>query len=356
MSNKSLNDLLSELEKCKLCRSCEDICSIFLTLKKYAPHEKLATVKDIIENLEKPNSWESVFFCTKCEACDVECPEEIPITRIIDLGRSLCVDKWGLQYPRQEELIANIFKFGNPFGKEESRTKWLNDPVSHNSSTLLYLGCMISYPMQAMGRSIVKILNKLKIDFTISPNERCCGYFIYNTGNHQAAQKLIDQNSEEFDQYEHIIAACAGCYTFLKDYYPLKSQLRHVIEVIFERVEELGLTEKMKEKTAVFQDSCHISRLHRITEPPRKLLEAMKFKVYEFDKALCCGADGGMRIINKDLALEVGKDRLLEAKEKSNLLLTLCPFCIHNFREAAETYDIDIQIASIFEILDDLIP
>jgi len=356
MPNNTEDNLLSEIRKCKLCRSCEDVCSIFLTLKKYAPHEKLETVKNLAASSEKPLNWESVFFCTKCEACDVKCPEEIPITMIIDLGRRLCVDKWGLQYTRQKDIIANIFKFGNPFGNAESRTEWLNASISNDSNTLLHLGCMISYPLNKMGQSIIKILKKLNIDFTISPNERCCGYFCYNTGNHQAAQQIIDQNVEEFDQYEHIITTCAGCYTFLKDYYPLKSQLKHVIEVIFEKVEELGFIEKLKEKTAVFQDSCHISRLHKIIEPPRKLLEAMKFQIYEFDKALCCGADGGMRIINKELALEVGKGRLLEAKEKSNLLLTLCPFCIHNFREAAETYAIDIQIASIFEILEDLIP
>ncbi len=356
MFDNTQDKLLSEIGNCKLCRSCEESCSIFLTLKKYAPHEKLEIVKNLAVSSEKPLNWESVFFCTKCEACDVCCTEEIPITKIIDIGRSLCLEKWGVQYSRQKDITTNIFKFGNPFGREESRTEWINDDLCNDSSTLLHLGCMISYPLQTMGQSIINILKKLKIDFRISPNEGCCGYFIYNTGNHEAARQVIKQNMKEFMRYESIIAACAGCYTFLKDHYPLKTQLKHVVEVIFEKIEELNLNLDSEEKTAIFQDSCHISRLHGIVKPPRKLLEAMKIKLYEFDKALCCGADGGMRIINPTLALEIGKNRLLEAKEKSDLLLTLCPFCIHNFRDAAQTYDIDIQIGSLFEILEELIP
>ena len=86
------------------------------------------------------------------------------------------------------------------------------------------------------------------------------------------------------------------------------------------------------------------------------LLEKIGFELREFDKALCCGANGGMRIINPFLALEIGKMRLLETKEKCDILLTLCPFCIHNFRDTAQTFNIKIEISSIFEILEKLIP
>jgi Fe-S oxidoreductase len=48
----------------------------------------------------------------------------------------------------------------------------------------------------------------------------------------------------------------------------------------------------------------------------------------------------------------VGKMRLLEAKEKNDLLVTLCPFCIAHFRDAAQKFNIPIQINSLFEMLD----
>jgi Fe-S oxidoreductase len=321
-------------------------------LGKYAPYEKLQAVRDIVQAKEKPKNWEAVFLCTKCEACDELCPENIPVTKFIDLGRNYCVQKWGLQYSRQTNIIEKINKFGNPFGNQESRLAWLEEEVSERSDTLLHIGCMISYPLSSMGKSIIRILKKLKIDFTISPEERCCGYFVYNTGNHEEAQALISQNSEIFKQYSQIITACAGCYTFLKAHYSLNTPIKHVIEVIFEKLGTIKLGTPFSGKKAIFQDSCHIARPHGITEEPRMILKRIGLELIEFNSALCCGANGGMRNINPDIALEVGRMRLLEAKEKSDLLVTLCPFCIAHFRDAAQKFNIPIQINSLFEMLD----
>lgn len=356
MLGSNADFLLKEIEKCNFCGICEENCSVFLANHKFPPHEKLIAVLNIAKKTQKPVNWDSVFLCTKCEVCETICPQDIPITRILDLGRSLCVEKWGVQYSRQKSLIDNILKFGNPFGKEESRTGWFSGKINDDSDTVLHLGCMMSYSLNGMGQSLIKLLRKLDIDFTISPKERCCGYFVFNTGNHEAVKEIIQFNTGELNQYKNIITACAGCYTFMKEYYPLKVKINHVIEVIFEKIKDLKLDLGKTKTSVVFQDSCHIARPHGIIEPPRKILEKIGVGLQQFDKSLCCGANGGMRIIDPSLALEIGKQRLLEAKSKSDTLLTLCPFCIHNFKDAAQTFNIEINIANIFDLLLNLLP
>ncbi|MHA1381259.1 MAG: (Fe-S)-binding protein [Candidatus Helarchaeota archaeon] len=349
----------SILEKCTYCGECERVCSIFLQTGKDSPFEKIEVAKEIFHSSQKPERWETVFLCTKCEACDTICPEEIPITKIVDEARKTCVEKWGIQYPRQKVIIENILKTGNPFGKEESRTSWLEEEIPEKSKTLLHLGCMLSFPNSKMGKNIISVLKKLDIDFTISPNESCCGYFVWNTGNHKIANQIIEQNLKEFQKYERIIVACAGCYTFLKGYYPLKNELKHVIEIITEKLKEKSIniidSKKIAKKVAIFQDSCHLARPHGVVEPPREVLNKMGYILVEFDltkdEGLCCGADGGMRIINLPFALKMGKRRLEQALEKNDTLFTLCPFCIHNFRESAEKYGVPIQIKDLFEEL-----
>ncbi|TFF87714.1 MAG: (Fe-S)-binding protein [Promethearchaeota archaeon] len=353
-------NFIEVINKCKDCRECENYCSIFLSTGKYGPHEKLKIAKEILEESEKPKKWETVFYCTKCEACDLNCPENIPITKIIDEARRVCVNKWGIQFPRQEILTKNIFKTGNPFGKTLSRLHWLDEPIKEKSKTLLHIGCMYSYILPNTAKSIVKILNKLDVDFTISPNENCCGYFVYNTGNHTAAYKLIKNNIKEFEQYDRIITACAGCTIFFKQQYGLNDKVVHLIEVVDEKLKEKNIElPEIKKINAIFHDSCHISRPFDIIKQPRDVLEYLGFKegknLKEFDltKELgtCCGADGGMRIINKELAIKIGKERVEEASKKAEILFTLCPFCINNFYKAMEDYDIDIKIKSIFEEL-----
>ncbi len=360
MSKLTIKEIEEELDKCTKCKLCEEVCSIFLFTKKFTPYDKLKVVKEIFQNSQKPDNWETVFLCTKCEACDYICPEKIPLTKIVDEGRKTCVEKWGIQYPRQKVITQNILDTGNPFANSESRTAWLDKELAKKSKNLLHLGCMISYTNSKMGKSIINVLEKLGVDFTISPEEFCCGYFVYNTGNHKVAKQIIERNSIEFKKYEQIITACAGCYTFIKEHYDLNNQLKHVIEIIFEKIQNKKIDPSIKRKLAIFLDSCHLTRPHGIIEPPRVILEKMGYELKEFDltkeKGLCCGADGGMRIIKIDFALEMGKNRLEKAIEKSNTIFTLCPFCIHNLKEAAQTFAIDIQIKDIFEELDKILP
>jgi Fe-S oxidoreductase len=359
MKKISLKEIENDLKKCSKCKKCEEVCSIFLFTNKFTPYEKLEVVKEIFQNSLKPDNWETVFLCTKCEACDYICPEKIPLTRIVDEGRKTCVEKWGIQYSRQQVITQNILNTGNPFANKESRTAWLEEDIPKKSKNLLHLGCMISYSNPQMGKSIVSVLKKLGVEFKISPEEFCCGYFVYNTGNHEVANQIIEKNINEFKKFKQIITACAGCYTFLKEHYDLTTQLKHVIEIISEKIQNKSINSSIKRKIAIFLDSCHLTRPHGIIESPRVILEEMGYKLKEFDltkeKGLCCGADGGMRIINKTFALEMGKKRLEKAIEKSDIIFTLCPFCIHNLKEAAQTFDINIQIKDIFEELNKLL-
>ncbi|MHA1249593.1 MAG: (Fe-S)-binding protein [Candidatus Helarchaeota archaeon] len=344
---------ISKINKCTECRTCENYCSIFLSTGKYAPHEKLKISKLILLVSEKPENWETIFYCTKCEACDIVCPENIPITKIIDEARYECVKKWGVQFQRQLKLTENIFKTGNPFGSERPRFEWLKNPINKSSKTLLHLGCMISYKYPEMGKNVIAILDELGIDYTISPNERCCGYFIYNTGNHDAALKLIKENKKELKKYKKIITACAGCTIFFKINYGLGNKVHHIIEIVDKSIRNTELKSMdNSSKKAIFHDSCHISRPFDILKQPRNILKKLGYNnennnFIEFDLTgkfgTCCGADGGMRIVNKDLSLKVGMDRVLEASNKADILFTMCPFCINNFREVAKDNNIKIE-------------
>ena len=357
-NTEKISDFLTRYN-CLNCKACEEVCTIYKVLGKYPPQEKLEVAAQLLESDTKPEKWETVFFCTKCEACEEFCPQHISISKIIDESRNIIVKKWGIQYPRQSKLINNIFIHGNPFGKTEFRFDWVED-YPKESKNLLHLGCMLSFPLRNIGKSLINVLNKLKIDYTISQDEWCCGYFVFNTGDHESARKIIENNKKLFEQYDQIITACAGCYTFIKQKYGMKVPVRHVIELIDEKLnkDEIDLS-KLTERDVVFHDSCHLARPYGLVEEPRSVMQKMGLDLHEFDftkkKTICCGADGGMRIINPEFAKTIAKYRLEKAKEKANTLLTLCPFCLHNFRECSEKYGIEITIGDLFKELEKIL-
>lgn len=354
------------LERCTRCGTCEDVCSIFVTTGKDAPHEKIAVTREILAAAEKPAAWETVFHCTKCEACDAVCPEQIPVSKVVDLGRRTAVEKFGVQYSKQAAVTANIEHAGNPFGETGNRTAWLSEPVPAASATLLHLGCMFSYRLQGVARSIVAVLKQLGVEFTLSPEERCCGYFVYNAGLHDAAARVVEQTRAGFLPYERVITACAGCYTFIQDQYGLAErgvQVEHLVEVVDRELAardwhwEPPPGTVAEPRVVIYADACHLTRPHGIVEPPRRILARMGYELREFPRHhaenLCCGADGGMRIIDKPLALEIGRERVRTASARAGTLFTSCPFCYFNFAEAARETGSPLVIRNLFEDLAD---
>lgn len=346
------------LEDCMECHNCEDYCSIYFYTEENSVLEKLKVLELLLKN--EPLTQEqinTIFYCTKCEACQEACPEDLPLMDLFDWGRAQIFSKYGPRNPKQARLIQNIIESGNPFNNKESRLKGLSENTLQNkvlketdevkTNTLLHLGCMLGYRLHSMRDDIIEILNLLDVNYTLTPEEQCCGYFIFNTGDHDSANLTIKRNISLFEKFDRIICACAGCFIFFKENYPHPEKFVHVIEVIDDKLERMREDAKLPEinKETVenrisFHDSCHLTRPFGITEPPRRILKLLGYSLNEFEyskkQGLCCGADGGMRITNPELAVFLGRERVNDAiKMGSNRLMTLCPFCIFNFKEAS---------------------
>jgi fumarate reductase (CoM/CoB) subunit B len=344
-------------------------------MEKHSPIDKLK-ILNLLRNDEylDQEQIDTLFFCTKCEACQEHCIQEIPLIELYDWGRSHVFSNYGPRNKKQAYLIKNILKVGNPFDNKRSRLEGVPknllkgkiETTSNTSKTLLHLGCMLGYRLHSMRDDVIKIMNYLDIDYRLLSNENCCGYFIFNTGDHKSATKIIKKNTAQFEEYDIIICACAGCYIFFKEHYPHPEKFHHAIEIIDEKVSEFKHKRKHKrkikvqelspsEKSVSFHDSCHLTRPFGITEAPRRLLKNIGFKIKEFNYSekdgLCCGADGGMRIVNPDIALKIGRERVEEAKKmRTKKLFTLCPFCIFNFREVNKGLD-NFLIDSVYRVI-----
>lgn len=358
------------LEDCIECHNCESYCSIYFYTEENSVLEKLEVLQLLLEN--KPLTQEqinTIFFCTKCEACQEACPQDLHLMNLFDWGRAQIFSKYGPRNNKQARLIQNILESGNPFNNKGSRlngisektlqNKVLNEPNEVKTKNLLHLGCMLGYRLHSMRDDVIEILNLLDVNYIISAEEQCCGYFIFNTGDHDSANIAIERNISLFEQFDRIICACAGCFIFFKENYPHPEKFVHVIEVIDEKLGKLHkngklpeISEGKRDKKISFHDSCHLTRPFGIIEPPRRILNLLGYNLNEFEyskkEGLCCGADGGMRITNPDLAVFIGKERVDEAVNMgSSSLMTLCPFCIFNFKEASKDLQ-ELEIQSLY--------
>lgn len=98
------------LEDCTHCGLCRNSCAVFDILKTetIAPRGliHLAKNKQLTENLYK---------CTLCKNCKLSCPVNVDLTDDIRELRAKIIAS-GKSYGK--EIINNIRRFGNPYGKK----------------------------------------------------------------------------------------------------------------------------------------------------------------------------------------------------------------------------------------------
>jgi len=118
---KLLEQGFEEILYCINCGACLDFCPVFHQIGRNYGSKYLGS-KGIIfagfsENLKKAVD-SNCFSCASCLACYENCPAKINLPELMKKLRSY-LEKENLQTEANKEMIENIRKFGNPFGKLE---------------------------------------------------------------------------------------------------------------------------------------------------------------------------------------------------------------------------------------------
>ena len=95
-----------------------------------------------------------------------------------------------------------------------------------------------------------------------------------------------------------------------------------------------------------------------IYEPPRDVIQAIPgVKLVEMDRikeyAWCCGAGGGVKESNPEFAKWTAIERIKEAESTgAEALITACPHCVDNFKDAIKGCGSQLKVLDIVELLE----
>jgi Fe-S oxidoreductase len=97
---------------------------------------------------------------------------------------------------------------------------------------------------------------------------------------------------------------------------------------------------------------------HSVYEPPRnvlrsipglKLVEMTRIKEYTW----CCGAGGGVADAYPEFSEWTAAERIEEAKDTgAEALVTACPWCIRNFKDAMQESGDPLPVYDVVELLE----
>jgi len=372
---------LKELLYCIGCRTCNAVCPF-----SYSPMRAGEWTKG-------PRNWikmfnevfmkgagagtEMVCDCTTCKSCEAHCPLEIgQVYKFIKMREHL-VDEGRGPLPQHSRFGESVKINHNPYREPHGeRFAWLSENLTRKAETLYFAGCTACYREKSIAEATVKILKSIKISFgVLGEEEWCCGSPLLRSGQRRLALEVAKHNVDSIMESgaEQVVTSCAGCYITMKEDYERLLGLKpdfnvlHISELLHSLLQAGNLRfTRVLNMTATYHDPCHLSRSRasfltesekpKVYEPPRKVLQAIPgVKFVEMgrnrDHAWCCGAGGGVKAAFPDVAVWMAVERLREAEEMgAQVMVTACPFCVRNLRDATIAANKPIKIFDLTEL------
>lgn len=199
---------------------------------------------------------------------------------------------------------------------------------------LYFRGCTAREKQTGIQKSTELLLNRAGVDYHILDDESCCGSVLLRTGFLKEASEQIDKNTRVF-KGEKILTSCAGCYKTLKEDYEGLDVI-HISQLLNQLIKDNKLNITKKDMDVTYHDSCHLGRHMEVFDVPREVIESVGNLVEMEnirDESLCCGAGGGVKSAYPEIADEMAKSRLKQAKDTGcETLITACPFCKLNLK------------------------
>lgn len=345
--------------------------------------------------------------CTACGSCDITCKVTRynlePLEHNLELKAEAV--RQGKILPAQERMMEALAQERTmlPGRAKADRGRWLKDVsvkdvLKDKAEVLFFAGCRFSYD-EALGKAALaslRVLLKAGVDAGVLGNaEQCCAGRAYQMGFQEDFAKQAQANIKAFAKagVKTIVTPCSDCAHAFKRLYAklgLKIEVLHTVEVLDRLLQEGKLKfSKPVDLTVTYHDPCHLGRLgepfvpwegkekkilnqvhtweprrpryngaHGIYDPPRRILAAIPgIQLAEMERireyTWCCGAGGGCSETCPEFSQWTAGERISEANATgAEALVTACPWCEGNLKDAVDENGRTIPVLDIFELVE----
>lgn len=379
-----LTKLENDIYICAQCGYCKTVCATYNNSKfgkweSVSPRGRFYLMRDQIKLKGKskkiPEDYiERFYYCLLCGRCKEVCQTDIDTLNMLRTFRAFWVAN---KYPIPQNLdlmTKNMASVANPAGFDvEKRKLWLEDLDNlrvkvKDADVLYFVGCTSSFYLRNtfVPKNMIKILEAAKVNYTvIGPEELCCANPLLLMGDYEGAKAMAEKNLQVFEELgaSTIVASCAGCTRAFTEDYPhilnmkLDQPVLHAAQFIEELIDANKLQFKEQKGVYTYHDPCELGRHLHIYESPRKILESIpgvEFRELQYNRSetRCCGAGGGIKGVDNELAVKIAKQKFAEVEAVgATQLVSCCPTCKWNLTHAQAEIKSKIRPVDLIELV-----
>lgn len=320
---------------------------------------------------------ETLWSCRSCGACLEICPVGIehPV-KIVQMRRQL-VESDQLD-PLLRTMLNTISTSGNSFGEPaRKRAVWtrelefkVKDIRQEAAETLWFVGDQASFDPrnQKVSRTVARLLKAGGVDFgLLYEGERTAGNDVRRIGEEGLFESLVEHNLAQMKAakaFSRIVTTDPHSLNTLHNEYPEfgdVAPVAHYTELLVELLEHGALkVTKPLGLRVTYHDPCHLGRLNKRYDAPRRVLELIGCELIEMprnrDNSFCCGAGGGrIWIPDRPGTQKPSQLRVQEAAGLGGIdvFVTSCPKDLTMFEDARKTagFEKDFVVEDIADLV-----
>jgi Fe-S oxidoreductase len=374
---------------CTHCGTCKDVLNIFVPacpsgeryqVESYFPSGRMFIARGVSQvqlSLSDEEIRDRIYACTGCLSCEQQCGvyHHQHIFEVVQALRTEAVTQ-GLLNPGYMSMYYGLRGEDNVFGKpKDERGDWAKGldiklATMDKVNVLYHPGCTLSFDqgLWNVPRSMIELLNAGGEDAGImGKEESCCGGRSYEIGYLGEFIKYAEHTIQTYNSLgvRTVVTSCSDGYSFFKNLYPrvgigMKFEVLHAVEYLETAIKDKRLQFRRDIPMKItYHDPCHIGRHLAVPlyDPPRNILKSIPgVQLFEMQRirenAWCCGAGAGASQASPDFALWTANERLKEAADTgAEAIVTSCPWCERNFKDATEKYGGNLQVLDIAELV-----
>jgi Fe-S oxidoreductase len=306
-----------------------------------------------------------LYSCVACRACYSYCKHPVDVGPALLAGRAAAVNA-GAGHPALHDFDFT-FRYRLPKLREAARAHLPKERFADEAEVAFYPGCDAIATAPGDVLRTLRVLDRLGADYLriFDGPELCAGYPLWAAGYADAFRAHAEKVARAFARYRKIVCACPSCVYVLRHRYAevgvqLETQIVDLTEFLEGFIGRLPVKQQVPE--LFFHDPCYLGRFLGNFDGPRRVLDALTPRRYEFSwnrgDSVCCGGGGVLPRTSPQTAAAMGEARLSEVVEAgAQLVATACPACKRRLGEAAARIHARdggalIEVLSLIDVLD----